>query len=86
MTMISAIDLPSTLEVSTAGLQSSPAMFAMSNNQLDLYDSATISPMDTRFDVDHASPGSDIRMSFDGQMHETVPSNYATFVNKADPL
>lgn len=57
-------------------------MFTTSNTPLD---SATISSMDTRFDVDHAPPGSDIRMSLDGQMHEIVPSNYATFVNKADP-
>ena len=75
-----------TLEVSTAGLQSSLAMFTASNTQLDPYDSVTISPMDTRFDVDHASPGSDIRMSLEGQMHQTAPSNYATFVNKTDPL
>jgi cyclic AMP-dependent transcription factor ATF-2 len=42
--------------------------------------------MDTRFDVDHASPGSDIGMPLNGQMHELAPSNYATFVNKTVSL
>ena len=75
-----------TLEVSTASLQSSLATFTASTTQPDTCDSATISPMDTRFDVDYTSLGSDIRMSLNGQTHQTAPSNYATFVNKTDPL
>lgn len=75
-----------TLGVSTAGLQSSPAMFTASNAQMAPYDSATVSPMDTRFNVDHASPGSDAKLSFDGQMYHTDPSNHAVFVNETDPL
>ncbi|KAF3041903.1 hypothetical protein E8E12_006334 [Didymella heteroderae] len=71
-----------TLAVSTAGLQSSPAMFTASNQ----YDPATVSPMNTHFDVDSASHGSDIKMSFDGQMHHTAPSNFASFGNETDPL
>lgn len=74
-----------TLGVSTAGLQSS-AMFTASNAQMAPYDSATVSPMDTRFDVDHASPASDVKLSFDGQMHHTDSSNYAMFINETDPL
>lgn len=80
------LDSNGTLEVSTAGLQPSPAMLTTSNAQLDPYNSATVSPLDTRFDVDHASPGSHISMSLDGQMHETAASNYATFVNNTDSL
>ncbi|KAL1640549.1 hypothetical protein SLS61_010244 [Didymella pomorum] len=66
------------LGVSTAGLQ--PAMFTASNH----FDLATVSPMNTHFDVDNASPGSDIKMSFDGQMQQ--PSTFATFANENDPL
>ncbi|KAF3052330.1 hypothetical protein E8E11_009598 [Didymella keratinophila] len=69
-----------TLGVSTADLQSSPAMFTASNH----FDPATVSPMHTHFDVDNASPGSDIKTSFDGQMHQ--PSTFATFANENDPL
>ena len=67
-----------TLGMSTAGLQ--PAMFIASNH----FDRATVSPMNTHFDVDNASPGSDIKMSFDGQMHQ--PSTFAAFANENDPL
>ncbi|KAF2621863.1 hypothetical protein BU25DRAFT_426129 [Macroventuria anomochaeta] len=74
------------LGVSTAGLYSSPAMFTASNTQIEPYGSATISPIDTSFDVDHASPGSDTKISFDSQMRHTAPSNYETFINDTDSL
>lgn len=70
------------LGVSTAGLQSSPAMFTASNH----FDPATVSPMNMHFDVDNAAPGSDIKMSFDGQMHQTAPSTFASFADQNDPL
>jgi hypothetical protein len=67
-----------TLGVSTAGLQ--PAMFTASNH----FDPATVSPMNTHFDVDNASPSSNVQTSFDGQMHQ--PLTFATFANENDPL
>lgn len=71
-----------TLGVSTAGLQSSPAMLTASNH----FDPTTVSPMNTHFDVDNASPGSDIKMSFDGQLHQNASSTFASFANENDPL
>ena len=73
------------LGVSTADVYPSPAMFTASNAQLNQYDSATISPLDTRFDVDHASPGSDTKLSFDSHMHHAVSPNYPTFINDTEP-
>lgn len=68
--------------VSTAGLQSSPAMFTASNQ----FDSTTVSPMNTHFDIDNASPASDIKMSFDGQTHHTAPTNFSSFPTETDSL
>lgn len=72
----------SIFDVSTAGLQSTPAMFTASKHS----DPATVSPMNTHFDVDNASPGSDIKISIDGQMHPIAPSTFASFANQNDPL
>ena len=78
----SSINAP--LGVSTTAIFSSPAMFTASNAQMNSYDPATISPLDTRFDVDHASPGSDTKLSFDSHMHNATPSNFTTFISDTD--
>lgn len=70
------------LEVSTAGLQSSPAMFTAS----DHFDPATVSPMNTHFDVDNTSPGSDITTSFDTQMRQSAPSTFASSADQNNPM
>lgn len=74
-----------TLGVSTAGLQLSPTVFTSGDAQNDSYYSTTISPTNTRFQADVTSPGTDVKIPLDGQMHHTAPSNYATFVTKTDP-
>lgn len=68
--------------VSTAGLQSSPAMFTASSH----FDSVTASPINTNFDVDNPSPGTDVKMSFHRHMRHSVPSTFAPFTNEDDPL
>lgn len=69
------------LEVNTLGMHSSPAMFTASNTTIAAHLPASISPLDTRSDVDYASPGSDTKPSFESQMRNISPLNYATYAN-----
>lgn len=69
------------LEVNTSGMYSSPAVFTASNGQMVAHDPATVSPLDTRSDVDYASPVSDTKLSSESQMRNIPPSNYATYVS-----
>lgn len=64
----------------------SPAMFTPTNAHIVEYATATISPLETRFDIDHESPGSDSRYSFDSQIHHGGAPAFATFTNSTDPL
>lgn len=74
------------LTVSTAAMYPSSAMFTTSNAHRNTYDGATISPLDAHFDADHASPSSDSKLSFDGQMHNLGPSSFTAFSNDSEPL
>lgn len=66
---------------SSAATYSSPAMFTASNAYIGAYDPATISPLDARFDVDHAPPSSNSKFSFDSQMQHTGSLNFTTFTD-----
>lgn len=66
---------------SSAATYSSPAMFTASNAYMGAYDPATISPLDARFDVDHAPPSSNSKFSFDSQMQHTGSLNFTTFTD-----
>lgn len=45
---------------------------------------ATISLLDTRLDVDYASPSSDSKFAFDSQMHRVGSSSFTTFTDDTD--
>lgn len=62
------------LGVSTAAMYPSSAMFTANNSHMSAREPATISPLDTRFDVDHASPNSDCKFSFDSQVYNAGSS------------
>jgi cyclic AMP-dependent transcription factor ATF-2 len=71
--------------VSTTLVYPSSAIFAASNAHLNLHNAATISPLETGFDVDHASPSSDSKLSFDSHMQNSVPLSFTPLPNEADP-
>ncbi|KAF9693116.1 hypothetical protein EKO04_008780 [Ascochyta lentis] len=79
-------DINTTSGVSTAATHSWPAIFTASNAhaQTNAYNSATISPLDTRFDLDHASPSSDSKFSTDRQSSRAGSSNFMTFTENTD--
>jgi cyclic AMP-dependent transcription factor ATF-2 len=72
--------------VSSAAMYSSPTTFTASNAHMDAYGPTTISPLAIRFDVDHASPSSDSKFSFDSQMQYVDSSNFTTFTDDTDLL
>lgn len=72
--------------VSSVAMYSLPAIFTASNAHMDAYGPTTISPLATRFDVDHASPSFDSKFSFDSQMQHAGSSNFTTFTDDADLL
>ncbi|KAF2844001.1 hypothetical protein T440DRAFT_512415 [Plenodomus tracheiphilus IPT5] len=49
-------------------------------------DPPTISPKDTRFNVDYASPSFDSKCSFDNQVHNASTFNFTAFTHTSDPL
>ncbi|KAH6629487.1 hypothetical protein C7974DRAFT_187653 [Boeremia exigua] len=70
------------LEVpTTTGMYTSPAMFTASNSQIIPHDPSTVSPMDTNFDVDYASPRSDTKPLSHGQTRNITPSAFAMYAN-----
>lgn len=70
--------------VSTTSVYPSSAIFAASNAHRNPHDAATVSPLEAGFDVDHASPSSDSKLSFDSHMQNSVPLNFIPFTNEAD--
>ena len=73
------------LGISTATMYSSSAVFTANNTHIGAHEPATISPVDTRVDVDHASPISDCKFSFDGQVYNTG-SNFTPLTDDTDSL
>ncbi|KAJ4988412.1 bZIP transcription factor [Stagonosporopsis vannaccii] len=73
------------LEVNTSGMYSSPSIFTASNAQMSAHDPATISPLDTRFDTDYASPGSETKPSFESRLRNIPPSTYETYAKEFNP-
>ena len=73
------------LGVPTTDVYSSPASFTASSGPTNQYDSATISPLDTHFKVDHASPGSDAKFQFDSYMRHAVPSGLSYYDDAVHP-
>lgn len=53
--------------------------------QIDPYDQATISPLETRFDAEQASPEFDVKPSFDNQMPTLAPSKFAPVNDAKEP-
>ncbi|KAF1361472.1 hypothetical protein EJ07DRAFT_176162 [Lizonia empirigonia] len=71
---------------SSADMYPSSTVFMANNAHMRGYDLATISPTDTRFEVDHTSLSSDSKYPFDTQMQHAGLSNFATFTDDIEPL
>ena len=65
-------------------LYSSPAIITTGNAQMTQYESTTIVPLDTRFNVDHRSPDFETTPS-DHHMHYVVSSNHTRLRGNIDP-
>ncbi|KAJ8117493.1 hypothetical protein OPT61_g1310 [Boeremia exigua] len=73
------------LEMTSTEMYPSPAIFAVGNAPMDPHDSATVSPTNTRFDMDYTSPGSDTKPLFNSRMGHVAPSNSKTCSDNIDP-
>ncbi|KAF1850501.1 uncharacterized protein K460DRAFT_361278 [Cucurbitaria berberidis CBS 394.84] len=72
---------PSTqsLQLTIPVMYSSSSVFTASNAQNNPQSTPTVSPLDTRFDMDNESPGSHGSFSYDGQLQPTDAMQFMPF-------